>query len=75
MKLQQLKVRKIMTIEDKKVRKEAKRILEINIQLNSQYSIKGFHRIFTYEGDEDGVIRKNEIKAADKKIAELVNKR
>jgi hypothetical protein len=60
-----------MTESEKKSRKEAKRVREARELLHSQYSIKGFHRIFTYEGDEDGAIREAEVREADRKISEL----
>lgn len=65
------KVRVKMTEREKRVRKEQRRLKAIREQLQSQYSIKGFHRIFTYECDEDGAIREAEIKEADRKISEL----
>ena len=46
-------VRVKMTEGEKRVRKEQRRLKVIRGQLQSQYSIKGFHRIFTYECDED----------------------
>ena len=64
-------VRVKMTASEKKVRKEARRVNAIQEQLQSQYSIKGFHRIFTYEGDDDGAIRDAEVREADRKISEL----
>ena len=64
-------VRVKMTESEKKVRKEQNRVKKVNEQLQSQYSIKGFHRIFTYECDEDGAIREAEVKEADRKIIEL----
>ena len=60
-----------MTESEKRVRKEQRRLKAIREQLQSQYSIKGFHRICTYECDEDGAIREAEIKEADRKISEL----
>ena len=60
-----------MTVEEKKIRKEKKRRLEINIELNKYYSILGFHRIFDIEGDEDKSIKNADIAFADRKIAEL----
>ena len=60
-----------MTESEKRVRKEQRRLKKIREQLRSQYSIKGFHRIFTYEGDEDGAIRDAEVREADRKISEL----
>ena len=65
------KVRVKMTESAKRVRKEERRLKAIREQLQSQYSIKGFHRIFTYEGDEDGAIRDAEVREADRKISEL----
>ena len=66
-------VRVKMTESEKRVRKEQRRLKAIREQLQSQYSIKGFHRIFTYEGDEDGAIRDAEVREADRKISELQN--
>ncbi len=60
-----------MTESEKKSRKETKRVREARELLHSQYSIKGFHRIFTYVGDEDGAIREAEVREADRKISEL----
>ena len=65
------KVRVKMTESEKRVRKEQRRLRARREQLQSQYSIKGFHRIFTYEGDEDGAIRDAEVREADRKISEL----
>ena len=65
------RVRVKMTESEKRVRKEQRRLKAIREQLQSQYSIKGFHRICTYECDEDGAIREAEIKEADRKISEL----
>ena len=67
-------VRVKMTESEKRVRKEQRRLKAISEQLQSQYSIKGFHRIFTYEGDEDGAIREAEVREADRKISELQKK-
>ncbi len=64
-------VRVKMTESEKRARKERRRVKAIREQLQSQYSIKGFHRIFTYEGDEDGAIREAEVREADRKISEL----
>ena len=64
-------VRVKMTESEKRLRKEQRRLKAIREQLQSQYSIKGFHRLFTYEGDEDGAIRDAEVKEADRKISEL----
>ena len=64
-------VRVKMTESEKKVRKEKRRVNAIQEQLQSQYSIKGFHRVFTYVGDEDGAIRDAEVREADRKISEL----
>ena len=65
-------VRVKMTASEKKVRKEARRVNAIQQQLQSQYSIKGFHRLFTYVGDTDGALRDAELKEADQKISELI---
>jgi hypothetical protein len=65
------KTRRKMTVEEKKIRKEKKRRLEINIELSKYYSILGFHRIFDIEGDEDKSIRNTEVDFANKKIAEI----
>ena len=66
------RVRSRLTEREKMVRKEARRVNAIQEQLQSQYSIKGFHRVFTYVGDEDGAIREEELKEADRKISELL---
>ena len=66
------RVRSRLTEREKLVRKEARRVNAIQEQLQSQYSIKGFHRVFTYVGDEDGSIRDAELKEADRKISELL---
>ena len=68
------KVRVKMTDSEKKARKEAKRMREERELLSSQYSIKGFHRIFKIEGDDDGSIRDAEVREADRKISELLKK-
>jgi hypothetical protein len=68
------KVQVNMTESEKKARKEKRRVKKVNEQLQSQYSIKGFHRIFTIEGDEEGAIREAEVREADLKIAELIKK-
>ncbi len=60
-----------MTVEEKKIHKERKRRLEINIELSKYYSILGLHRIFDIEGDEDKTIRNSNIDFANQKIAEL----
>ena len=60
-----------MTESEKKMRKEQRRVKKVNEQLQSQYSIKGFHRIFTIEGDEGGALRETEVREADRKISEL----
>ena len=65
-------VRVKMTESEKKVRKEKKRVNAIQEQLQSQYSIKGFHRVFTYVGDESGALRDAELKETDRKISELL---
>jgi hypothetical protein len=64
-------VRVKMTESEKRARKEQRRVKAIRELLQSQYSIKGFHRIFTYECDEDGAIREAEVREADRKISEL----
>jgi hypothetical protein len=64
-------VRVKMTQSEKRARKEQRRLRAIREELQSQYSIKSFHRIFTYVGDEDGAIRDAEVREADRKISEL----
>lgn len=66
------RVRSRLTEREKMVRKEARRVNAIQEQLQSQYSIKGFHRVFTYVGDADGALRDAELKEADRKISELL---
>ena len=65
-------VRSRLTEREKMVRKEARRVNAIQEQLQSQYSIKGFHRVFTYVGDESGALRDAELKETDRKISELL---
>ena len=65
------RVRVKMTQSEKRARKEQRRLRAIRQELQSQYSIKSFDRIFTYEGDEDGAIREAEVRQADRKISEL----
>jgi hypothetical protein len=65
------RVRVKMTQSEKRARKELRRLRAIREELQSQYSIKSFHRIFTYVGDEDGAIRDAEVREADRKISEL----
>ncbi len=60
-----------MTIEEKRIRKERKRVAEINAKILNLSAVKSFHRLFTYEGDIDGAIRDAEVKEADRKISEL----
>ncbi len=64
-------VRVKMTESEKRARKEKRRVRAIREHLQSKYSIKGFHRIFTYECDVDGAIREAEVREADRKISEL----
>jgi hypothetical protein len=64
-------MRKKMSEQEKRDRKESKRRREIREKLSSQYSIIGFHNVFEYEFDKDHSIRDAEIKAARKRIAEL----
>lgn len=66
------RVRSRLTEREKMVRKEARRVNAIQEQLQSQYSIKGFHRVFTYVGDESGALRDAELKETDRKISELL---
>ncbi len=60
-----------MTIEEKRIRKERKRVAEINAKFLNLSAVKRFHRLFTNEGDMDGAIRDAEVKEADRKISEL----
>ena len=60
-----------MTIEEKRMRKERKRVKKINAQILNLSAVKSFHRIFTYECDVDGAIREAEVSEADRKISEL----
>ena len=61
-----------LTESQKRANKEARRKMKVREQLQSQYSIKGFHRIFTYECENSEELKIAEIKAADLKIAELL---
>ena len=60
-----------MTLQEKRLRKERKRVQEINTQILKLTAVKSFHRLFSYEGDEDGAIRDAELRDADRKISEL----
>ncbi len=70
MKLQQLKVRKVMTTKERVARKERKRICKIEGLILSQSSIIKFHELYEIVGDKDA-IKTKEINAANEKIAEL----
>ena len=65
------KVKVKMTESEKKARRELRRVMLIEEEINRQYSIKNFHRIFSYENDDEGLIKEAEIKLADLKILEL----
>ena len=60
-----------MTLKEKRIRRERKRVREIKDQISRLSVIESFHRLFTYEGDEDGAIREAEVREADRKISEL----
>ena len=60
-----------MTIEEKRIRRERKRVREINHQILRLSAVKSFHTLFTYECDEDGAIRDAEVREAERKISEL----
>lgn len=60
-----------MTIEEKRMRRERKRVREINAKILKLSAVKSFHKFFTYEGDADGAIRDAELIEADEKISEL----
>jgi hypothetical protein len=59
-------VRVKMTESEKKARREQRRVMLIKEEINRQYSIKSFHRVFSYENDHEGVIKEAEIKAKKK---------
>ena len=60
-----------MTNQEKRIRRERKRVREINDQILKLSAVESFHRLFTYGGDEDGAIRDSELREADRKISEL----
>ena len=60
-----------MTNQEKRIRRERKRVREINAQILKLSAVESFHRLFTYGGDEDGAIRDSELREADRKISEL----
>jgi hypothetical protein len=57
--------------EELKARRNKKRILEIKSELNKQYSIIGFHRVFTYLVENSNEIKDEEIKNANENILVL----
>ena len=65
-------VRKL-TKEELKIRREKKRIHEIEKELNKQYSIKSFHRIFSYVTENADELRDEELKTADSNIEFLLS--
>ncbi len=60
-----------LTEEERRERRHLKQIREIQHELNKQYTIKNFHRIFAFESENSQVIREEELKTADEKIEVL----
>ena len=57
-------MRNRMTATEKKNRKAYKLEMNLRKELASQISVIGFHRIFSYEGDDEGIVKNTEIKNA-----------
>lgn len=65
------KTSKKLTKEELRQRRHLKQIREIQDELNKQYTIKGFYRIFTVNCENSDELRDIELKMADEKIEVL----
>jgi hypothetical protein len=65
------KTSKKLTKEELRQRRHLKQIREIQHELNKQYTIKGFYRIFTVNCENSDELRDVELKIADEKIEVL----
>ncbi len=63
--------REKLTDEEKKLRRDKKRVREIRRELGEYYAILNLHQIYDIEGDDDKSIKDVNINYANKKIAEL----
>lgn len=57
--------------EELKARRDKKRILEIKSELNKQYTVIGFYRLFSFEGEDFIKTKEQDIKKANENIVVL----
>jgi transcription termination factor Rho len=57
--------------EELKARRDKKRVLEIKSELNKQYTVIGFYRIFSFEGEDFIKRKEQDIKNANENIVVL----
>jgi transcription termination factor Rho len=57
--------------EELKARRDKKRILEIKSELNKQYTVIGFYRLFSFEGEDFIKTKEQDIKKSNENIVVL----
>lgn len=65
------KTSKKLSKEELRQRRHLKQIREIQHELNKQYTIKGFHQVFTVDCENSDELREIELKIANEKIEVL----
>jgi transcription termination factor Rho len=65
------KTNRKLSKEELKARRDKKRVLEIKSELNKQYTVIGFYRLFSFEGEDFIKTKEQDIKNANENIVVL----
>lgn len=65
------KTNRKLSKEELKARRDKKRVLEIKSELNKQYTVIGFYRLFSFEGEDFIKTKEQDIKSANENIEVL----
>ncbi len=65
------KTNRKLSKEELKARRDKKRVLEIKSELNKQYTVIGFYRLFSFESEDFIKTKEQDIKNANENIVVL----
>ncbi len=65
------KTNRKLSKEELKARRDKKRVLEIKSELNKQYTVIGFYRLFSFEGEDFIKTKEQDIKKSNENIVVL----